>query len=98
MNPLLHYAVPTGGRSIETSTERVYESIPDGIWYPPPIITAIDLDADKIKTRPNKLYGMQLDVVEGEDDMSYCEAYQENGEELSYCNTYQEHRSVANTI
>ena len=52
----------------------MYNSIPDGIWHSPvPIlvhITGIDLDADKIRTTPNKLYGMQVNVSDEQDELS----------------------------
>lgn len=90
----------------QTRSERIYDSIPDVIWHPPipHHITGIDLNldmeinADKIRTTPNKVYGMQITVNREEDDseLSYCEAYhdqQEEEDELSHCHDeYQEGR------
>ena len=102
-----------GGESTETTSERLYESIADGVWQSPPApvhihITGIDLDADKIRTTPNRLYGMQINIGEEQDELSYvyCEADQQQGthqviqdqERLSYCNAYLEHKSFVNTV
>ena len=69
-------------QSIETGPEGLYESIPGGISHlPAPLhITRIDLDADKIMTIPNTVYGAQVNVNNEQDDddeMSYCEAYRQ---------------------
>ena len=107
---ILLFMLSLGGESIETRSERLYESIPDGIWQSPvhvPVhITRVDLDADNIRTTPNKLYGlMQISVGDEQDELSYCEAYQQQQgthqvqeNELSYCNAYLEHKSFVNTV
>lgn len=96
----------------QTRSERIYDSIPDVIWHPPVPLhitrTDLDLDADKIRTTPNKVYGIQTSVDDEQAELSYCEAYQqqlshcdeyqEDQEELSYCNAYLENRSFINTI
>ena len=100
----------------QTRSERIYDSIPDVVWHPPVppnhiTRTVLDLDADKIRTTPNKVYGMQVSVDDEQAELSYCEAYQrqqeelshddeyqEDQEELSYCNAYLENRSFVNTI
>ena len=69
---------------IRSESSRIYESIPDVIWHPPVPhhITGIDLnpdiiDADRIMTTPNRVYGMQIsvDVEQNGSELSYCEAY-----------------------
>ena len=79
----IFYVNPVRGlQSIETGPERLYETIPGGISHlPAPLhITRLDLDADKIMTKPNMVYGAQMNVSDEQDDgdeMSYCEAYRQ---------------------
>ena len=74
------------GVEVHGASERIYDSIPDVIWHPQAPLhvtrprTDLDpVDADKIQTTPNTVYGMQtsIEVEQGAHDseLSYCEAY-----------------------
>ena len=102
------------GVAFQNRSERIYDSIPDIVWHPPaPLqITRIDRDlrdADKIQTKPNRVYGMQIISDNELSELSYCEAYQQqqkekishsqkDQEEMSYCNAYIKNKSFVGTI
>ena len=60
----------------------------------------LSLDADKIRTNPNKVYGMQVttDDVQSDSELSYCEAYQSQQEELCHHDEYQEDQEEMSVV